>query len=277
MNRGTHRKVFSICGIAALGAVLFLAGGAIFASAQGKGKAMGKGNRGNPFVQMGEKVFEFENSSADERKGPVRRPIVNPETVNTLDLTPEQDAQIASILESIAEQYPDYESALVEIKGLGNQADALAESVEGFGRIRNEYGKAVAALLTEAQLDKLLQRPAKAKGGPPLHAKRNIASHRLSSFSLDQLELTADQLSEIEEIDSRLESENPGIINVLTGVGELKQQMRKLEKSIEEANDRYSESVSAILTAEQLDALPKTGPKSTPPRDSGGEDEDEEG
>ncbi len=277
MIRGTHRKILNVCGIVSLGIILLVSGGVLIASAQGKGRALGKANRGNPFVQLGEKVFEFESDSADERRGPVRRPIVNPETVNTLDLTPEQDAQIASIVESIAEQYPDYESALVEIKGLENQADVLAESVEGFGRIRNEYGKAVATLLTEAQLDKLLQRPAEAKGGPPLHAKRNIVSHRLISFSLDRLDLTADQLSEIEEIERQFESENPGVIEVLAGVRELKQQMRKLEKSVEEANDRYAESVSAILSAEQLDALPKTGPKSTPPRASDGEDEDEEG
>ncbi len=204
-----------------------------------------------PFMQVGNKIIYGQ----EEAKGPVRKPIVNRETVAKLELSQEQLAQIQAIQETLFDKYPDYEKTLLAISELEQELEKAKDGIEGWGRFKKEFESSLVAILTQEQL--LAMHPGKGKGPEGREPKGKIKIHL---DRLNQVELTSDQLSQINALLDEFEAKVKGLKAALKMEIDTKPKIRELEKWIEDAEDEYATLVSIVLSDAQIKELPMTGP-----------------
>ncbi len=198
------------------------------------------------FLRIGDKIIYGQ----EDNEGPVRKPIVNRETLSRLNLSEDQSAQIEAIENALFENYPDYEETLQKIGVLENQLDQAKDKIEGWGRFKKDFEEALIPILTPEQIAALHP----GEGNPP-RGKVKIHLNRLGL-----IELTDAQHSQINAIIASFDSEVPGLGSVLQLEIENKAKIKELEKAIEEADDEFTSLVLAVLTDEQIEELPVTGP-----------------
>lgn len=205
------------------------------------------------YMRIGNKILVNEVTE----DGPERKPILNRETLSTLELTKEQQQKIQAINASLYEKYPGYEATWKEIQVLEEQSEKAKDGIEGWGRIKKELETAITGILTDEQIAALHP----GKGGPPKgKGKRKIHWNRL-----DQIELTEEQQALLDEELASFDTQYPGYSTAFRLELTSKAKIKELEKGIEEAEEEFKALVLGILTEAQISELPLTGP----PEDGG--------
>ncbi len=199
------------------------------------------------FLRIGQQIIVGQDG---DEGGPVRKPIVNRETIAKLDLTTDQFRQIELIEKTLFEKYPEYKETLTRLAEMETQLDEAKDRIEGWGRIKKEYEESLFPVLTQEQL--ALMHPGKGEG-----PKGKVKIH-LDRLSL--IELSAEQQIQIERILDQFESEQTGVKEILKMEMELKPLIKAIEKSIETVEEEYANLVLGVLTEKQVKKLPLTGP-----------------